>query len=287
MNVDEFAPRLAFFFVCQVDFFEEIAKFRAVRRAYAKIMRERFGAKNPESMRLRFHCQTAAASLTRPQYKINIIRTAFQALSAVLGGCQSLHTNGMDEAFAIPTEEAMKIALRTQQIVAEETHVPDVVDPIGGSYYVESLTNEYEKKIFEIIDEVERLGGTIKLIREGWFQKHIADYAYDQAVRKQTGDRPVIGVNRYVDPNEKFDVELHPHDPSTAERQIARLGRVRRERDNAKVNALLEQLVRVAKDESANIMPVTIELVRAGASMGDIVERLKTVWGTYRENPVF
>jgi 2-hydroxyisobutanoyl-CoA mutase large subunit len=287
MNVDEFAPRLAFFFVCQVDFFEEIAKFRAVRRAYAKIMKERFGAKNPESMRLRFHCQTAAASLTRPQYKINVIRTAFQALSAVLGGAQSLHTNGMDEAFAIPTEEAMKIALRTQQIVAEETHVPDVVDPIGGSYYVESLTNDYEKKIFEIVDEVERLGGTIKLIREGWFQKHVADYAYDQAVRKQTGDRPVIGVNRYVDPNEKFDVELHPHDPTTAERQIGRLNRVRRERDNAKVNALLDQLVRVAKDESANVMPVTIELVRAGASMGDIVERLKTIWGTYRENPVF
>src|SRR5215813_2606500 len=147
MGVDEFAPRLAFFFVCQTDFFEEIAKFRSVRRAYAKIMRDRFGAKNPESMRLRFHCQTAAATLTRPQYKINIIRTAFQALSAVPGGAQSLHTNGMDEAFAIPTEEAMKIALRTQQIIELETHVTDVVDPVGGSYYLESLTSDYEKKI--------------------------------------------------------------------------------------------------------------------------------------------
>jgi len=154
MNVDDFAPRLAFFFVCQNDFFEEIAKFRAVRRAYARIMRDRFGAKNPESMRLRFHCQTAAASLTRPQYKINVVRTAFQALSAVLGGAQSLHTNGMDEAFAIPTEEAMKIALRTQQVIAEETNAANVVDPLGGSYFVESLTNDYEKKIFEIIDEV-------------------------------------------------------------------------------------------------------------------------------------
>src|SRR5437762_13011332 len=144
MNVDEFAPRLAFFFVCQNDFFEEIAKFRSVRRAYAKIMRDRFGARNPESMRLRFHCQTAAASLTRPQYKINVIRTAFQALSAVLGGAQSLHTNGMDEAFAIPTEEAMKIALRTQQIIAEETNAANVVDPVGGSYFLESLTNDYE-----------------------------------------------------------------------------------------------------------------------------------------------
>jgi 2-hydroxyisobutanoyl-CoA mutase large subunit len=287
MNVDEFAPRLAFFFVCQNDFFEEIAKFRATRRAYAKIMRDRFGAKNPESMRLRFHCQTAAASLTRPQYKINVIRTAFQALSAVLGGAQSLHTNGMDEAFAIPTEEAMKIALRTQQIIAEETNAANVVDPLGGSYFLESLTNDYEKRIFEIIDEVDKLGGTIKLIKESWFQKHIADYAYDTAIRKQNGEKPVIGVNKYVEPEEKFDVEIHPHDETAAERQIDRLRRVRKERDNARVSSLLEQLVRVAKDESANIMPITIELVRAGASMGDIVEKLKKLWGTYRENPVF
>ena len=286
MSVDEFAPRLAFFFVSQADFFEEIAKFRAARRVYARIMK-RFGARNPESMRLRFHCQTAAATLTKPQYKINVIRTAFQALSAVLGGAQSLHTNGMDEAFAIPTEEAMKIALRTQQIIAEETHVTDVVDPLGGSYFLESLTTDYEKKIFEILDEVEKQGGTIKLIKEGFFQKHIADYAYDQALRKQSGDRPVIGVNKYKDLDEKFDVEIHPHDETTSERQIARLKRVRKERDNAKVAALLEQLVAVAKDESQNILPVTIDLCRAGASMGDIVEKLKKVWGTYRENPVF
>ena len=287
MNVDEFAPRLAFFFVCQNDFFEEIAKFRATRRAYARIMRDRFGARNPESMRLRFHCQTAAASLTRPQYKINVIRTAFQALSAVLGGAQSLHTNGMDEAFAIPTEEAMKIALRTQQIIAEETNAANVVDPLGGSYFLESLTNDYEKKIFEIIDEVDKLGGTIKLIQESWFQKHIADYAYDTAIKKQTGEKPVIGVNTFVEPDEKFDVEIHPHDETTADRQINRLRRIRKERDNAKVSALLEQLVKVAKDPSQNIMPYTIELVREGASMGDIVEKLKKLWGTYRENPVY
>lgn len=287
LDVDEFAPRLAFFFVSQADFLEEIAKFRAVRRAYAKIMRDRFGAKNPESMRLRFHCQTAAATLTKPQYKINVIRTAFQALSAVLGGAQSLHTNGMDEAFAIPTEEAMKIALRTQQIIADETHVTDVVDPLGGSYYLEALTTDYEKKIFEIIEEVEKQGGTIKLIKEGWFQKHIADYAYDQALRKQSSERPVIGVNAYVEKDEKFDVEIHPHDETTQQRQIDRLHRVRRERDNAKVAALLEELVQVAKDDQQNILPVTIELVRAGASMGDIIEKLKTLWGTYRETPVF
>jgi methylmalonyl-CoA mutase N-terminal domain/subunit len=285
--VDEFAPRLAFFFVCQTDFFEEIAKFRAARRAYAKIMRDRFGAKNPESMRLRFHCQTAAASLTRPQYKINVVRTAFQALSAVLGGAQSLHTNGMDEAFAIPTEEAMKIALRTQQIIAEETHVTDVVDPMGGSWFVERLTSDYEKKIFEIIEEVDGMGGTVKLIKEGWFQKQIADYAYDTAVRKANGQRAVIGVNAYVEKDEKFDVETHPHDPTTEKRQIDRLQRVRRERDGKKVEGLLEKLVQVAREPGQNIMPVTIELVRAGASMGDIIERLKKVWGTYRENPVF
>ena len=287
MQVDEFAPRLAFYFVAQSDFFEEIAKFRAARRAYAKIMRDRFGAKNPESMRLRFHCQTAAASLTRPQYQINVVRTAFEALAAVLGGAQSLHTNGMDEAFAIPTEQAMKIALRTQQIIADETGVTNVVDPLGGSYFLESLTAEYEKKIFEIVDEVDQLGGTIKLIREGWFQKHIADYAYDTALKKQTGEKPLIGVNKYVEKDENFDVELHPHDPTTEQRQVQRLRRVRKERDNANVNALLEQLVDVAKNGSANIMPVTIELVRAGASMGDIVERLKKLWGTYRENPVY
>jgi len=287
MHVDEFAPRLAFFFVCQSDFFEEIAKFRAVRRVYAKIMRERFGANNPESMRLRFHCQTAAASLTKPQYQINVVRTGLQALAAVLGGTQSLHTNGMDEAFAIPTEEAMKIALRTQQIIADESGVPGVVDPLGGSYFVENLTTQYEREIFKVIDEVEQRGGTIKMIEEGWFQRRIADFAYDTALKKASGGKPVIGVNKYVDPEEKFDIELHPHDPSTAERQIARLNRVRRERDNAKVATLLDELVAVAQNERENIMPVTIELVAAGASMGDIVEKLKGLWGTYRERPVF
>jgi methylmalonyl-CoA mutase N-terminal domain/subunit len=287
MPVDEFAPRLAFFFVSQGDFFEEVAKFRALRRCYAKIMRERFGAKNPDSMRLRFHCQTAAATLTKPQYKVNIVRTALQALSAVLGGAQSLHTNGYDEAFAIPTEDAMKMALRTQQIIAEETNVTSVIDPLGGSYFVEALTTEYEKKIFEILKEVEERGGTIKLIEQGWFQKHIADFAYETALRKQSGEKPVIGVNRFVETEEHVDIEIHPYDQSTADRQVARTQRVRRERDNALIERLLNQLVEVARDESQNIMPVTIELVRNGATMGDIVEKLKTLWGTYRETPVF
>ena len=285
-HVDDFAPRLSFFFVCQADFFEEVAKFRAARRVYAKIMRERFGAERPESMRLRFHCQTAAATLTRPQYKVNLIRTAYQALAAVLGGAQSLHTNGLDEAFAIPTEEAMKLALRTQQVVADETNVASVIDPLGGSYFVESLTTEMERRIFEILEKVDAMGGTIKAIENGWFQKEIADSAYDFALRKASGERPVIGVNRYVEEEETAGIETHPYDPETEHRQLENLRRVRRERDNEEVGRLLAELERVARNEDENIMPVTIELVKAKASMGEIVETLKGVWGTYRETPV-
>jgi methylmalonyl-CoA mutase cobalamin-binding domain/chain len=287
MKVDEFAPRLAFFFVCQADFFEEVAKFRALRRVYAKIMKERFGATNPESMRLRFHCQTAAASLTKPQYMVNVVRTSMQALAAVLGGCQSLHTNGYDEAFAIPTEDAMRMALRTQQVIAEETNVTQVIDPLGGAYYVEALTTEYEKRIFAILKEVEDNGGTLKMIADGWFQKHIADFAYETALRKQSGEKSVIGVNRFVDRTADPEIHTHPYDNSTAERQISRTQRVRRERDQAKFESLMKDLIAVAKDPDKNIMPITIDLVRAGATMGDIVEALKKIWGTYRETPVF
>ncbi len=286
LDVDEFAPRLSFFFVSQADFFEEIAKFRAVRRVYAKIMRERFGASKPESMRLRFHAQTAAATLTKPQYKVNLVRTAYQALAAILGGAQSLHTNGLDEAFTIPTEEAMKLALRTQQVVADETNITSVIDPIGGSYYVESLTTQMEKEIFKILDQVDTMGGTLKAIEDGWFQKEIADSAYDFAQRKASGTRPVIGVNKYVEPEEQFDIETHPYDAETERRQVENLKRVKRKRDNAQVGKLLEELKVVARDESANLMPITIELVKARASMGDIIETLKEIWGTYRERPV-
>ena len=287
MDIDDFASRLAFFFVSQADFFEEVAKFRALRRCYAKIMKERFGAKNPESMRLRFHCQTAAATLTKPQYMINVVRTGMQALSAVLGGCQSLHTNGYDEAFAIPTEDAMRMALRTQQIIAEEINVTQVIDPLGGSYFVESMTTEYETRIFDILKEIEDRGGTLKLIEEGWFQKQIADFAYETALRKQSGEKPVIGVNRFVDGTPDPKIHTHPYDQSTADRQIARTKRVRAGQDPKLMAQLLEKLKTVAKDDTQNIMPVTIELVRAGATMGDLVETLKTVWGTYRETPVF
>src|SRR5467141_4424506 len=281
LAVDEFAPRLAFFFVCQNDFFEEIAKFRAVRRAYAKIMRDRFGARNPESMRLRFHCQTAAASLHGPQYKINIVRTAFQALSAVLGGAQSLHTNGMDEAFAIPTEAAMKIALRTQQIIADETRVSQVIDPLGGSWYVESLTKRIEDEVFAILDKVETMGGTVRAVEQGYFQREIAETAYRAVRKKASGELPVVGVNKYVDPPKQEHIEIHKIHPEVEQRQIARTKEVRRKRDGGKLSALLERLEREAKDPAANLMPVTVDLVKAGASMGEIVARLKGVFGTY------
>lgn len=286
VDVNEFGPRLSFFFVSQADFFEEIAKFRAARRIYAKIMREKFGATNPEASRLRFHAQTAAATLTRPQYTINPIRTALQALSAVLGGAQSLHTNGMDEAFAIPTEEAMRIALRTQQIIAYETNVTQVVDPLGGSYFVESLTDEIEREVWKILDEVEELGGTLQCIDDGYFQRGISDSAYDFALRKASGERPVIGVNMFVQKEEDVKIEIHPHDPETERRQIDRLNKVRNGRDEEKVQSMLKQLKEQAEDESVNLMPITIELVKEGASMGDIVETLKGIWGTYREKPV-
>jgi methylmalonyl-CoA mutase N-terminal domain/subunit len=286
VDVNEFGPRLSFFFVSQADFFEEIAKFRAARRVYAKIMREKFGATKPEASRLRFHAQTAAATLTKPQYTINPIRTALQALSAVLGGAQSLHTNGMDEAFAIPTEEAMRIALRTQQIIAHETNVTQVVDPLGGSYYVESLTDEIEREVWKILDEVEELGGTLQCIDDGYFQRGISDSAYDFALRKASGERPVIGVNMFVQQEEDVEIEIHPHDPETERRQIERLNKVRSSRDEKSVQIMLKQLKEQAGDESVNLMPITIELVKAGASMGDIVETLKGIWGTYREKPV-
>ena len=288
--VDDFAPRLSYYFVAQADFFEEIAKFRSVRRVYARIMKERFGASKPESMRLRFHCQTAAATLTKPQHQVNLMRTAYQALAAVMGGAQSLHTNGLDEAYAIPTEEAMRLALRTQQVIADETNVTSVIDPLGGSYYVEALTDEMEKRIFGIIGQVDDMGGAIKAIEKGWFQKQIADSAYDEALKKASGEKPVIGVNKYVEDGGAGKngpkVEVHPHDPETEARQIAGLNRVRDERDQEKLAGLLEDLKAVAEDESQNIMPITIELVKAGASMGDIVETLREIWGTYRETPV-
>ncbi|RIK17470.1 MAG: methylmalonyl-CoA mutase [Acidobacteria bacterium] len=287
VDVDDFAPRLSFFFVSQADLFEEVAKFRAVRRYYAKMMKERFGAKNPASMRMRFHAQTAAATLTKPQPNVNIIRTALQALSAVLGGAQSLHTNGLDEAYTIPSEMAMKIALRTQQVIADETNVTNVIDPLGGSYYVEALTDEMEKGIERYMKQVEEMGGVEKAIEEGFFQREISDSAYDYAKRKASGDRPVIGVNKYVDEGADEKIEVHKLDPESEARQIARVKQVRADRDADRADAAMKELLRVAKDPSANIMPATIEAVRAHLSMGEITGALREIFGSYTETPVY
>lgn len=285
--VDQFAPRLAFYFVAQSDLFEEVAKFRAARRIWARTMKESFGAKNPESMRLRFHCQTAAFSLTKPQPLNNVIRTSLQALAAVLGGAQSLHTNGLDEAYAIPSENAMKLALRTQQILAEETGVPNVADPLGGSYFVETLTNQMEAAVYDILKKVKAMGGTIAAIEEGYFQREIAESAYTTARQKASGEHVVVGLNKHTEPETAQQIEIHRIDPDTESRQIAGLREVRKSRNNATVEQLLTKLEREALDSTVNLLPTTIELVKARASMGEIVKCLRKVFGSYVEIPIF
>ena len=287
LDVDAFAPRLSFFFVCQADFFEEIAKFRALRRYYARMMRDEFGARHPESMRMRFHTQTAAATLTKPQPLNNIVRTAIQALAAVLGGTQSLHTNGLDEAYAIPSELAMKVALRTQQIIADETNVTQVIDPLGGSYYVEALTRDFELGIDEYLQKVDDLGGTLRAIELSYFQREIADFAYDFAKRKSSAERVVVGVNKHVDDGADQDIEVHKIDATSERRKIERLQEIKRGRDNDAVRAALQQLVCVAKEPDQNLMPATITAVKAHASMGEIVDALEPLFGRYTETPVF
>ena len=287
VDIDEFAPRLSFYFVSGSDFFEEIAKFRAARRVWSKIV-STFGARLPESGRLRFHCQTAAATLTRSQPYNNVVRTALQAMSAVLGGAQSLHTNGLDEAYAIPSEFAMKLALRTQQIIADETNAGAVVDPLGGSWYVEALTEQIEAEVWRILDQITALGGTVAAIEAGWFQREIADFAYDEALRRASGERVVVGVNRYVEPpQDEQPIEVHRLDPETESRQVEHLRRVRASRDGERVDELLVRLRAAARDESANLMPATIAAVEARATMGEVVGALEDVFGRYRENAAF
>jgi len=287
VDVDDFASRLSFFFVSQADMFEEVAKFRAVRRYYARMMKDRFGARQANSMRLRFHAQTAAATLTKPQPAVNIIRTTLQALSAVLGGAQSLHTNGLDEAYTIPSEEAMKLALRTQQVIADETNIPNVVDPLGGSYYVEALTDRIEAGITDYMQRIEDMGGVVEAIEQGFFQREISDTAYNFALRKASGERPVIGVNKYIDEKAGDKIETHRLDPESEARQIARLQQVRSDRDAQRAERALDELQRVASDPDANIMTVTIEAVRAHLSVGEITGALRAVFGSYTETPVF
>lgn len=284
MDIDDFAPRLSFFFISHQDFFEQVCKFRAARRVYARIMSERFGAKKPESMRLRVHVQTAAMSLTKVEHHNNLMRTAIQALGAVLGGCQSMHTNGLDEAFAIPTEEAMKLAIRTQQIIREEINVTSVIDPLGGSYFVERLTKDMEDEIWKLLDEVDERGGAIKLVEEGWFQQKLADSAYATFKKIDTGEKISVGVNRFVDEaSSSAEVHIHPYDDDCTQLQIDRLNAVRANRDNDRVRHLLQELVEQAGSDDINLLPKTIELVKAKATLGEICAALRDVWGSYAE----
>ena len=288
LDVDEFAPRLAFYFIADSDFLEEVAKFRAARRLWARIMRERFGAHKPESLRLRFHCQTSGSSLTAREPLNNVARTALQALSAVLGGAQSLHTNGMDEALAIPSEQAMKVALRTQQIILEETGAANTVDPLGGSYCVETLTDQVERDAAAIIARIDQLGGAVPAVEQNWTQRELANSAYRYQYDREHGVRPVVGVTSYRDEAEGEDLpfELHHVDSAVEARQKERLSRVKAHRDEAAVARHLADLKEAALSD-ANVMPPTLAAVRAYASEGEIVNALVEVFGRYQEEPVF
>jgi len=281
LDVDSFAPRISFFFGAHNNLFEEVAKFRAARRLWARIMRERFGAKNPASWMLRFHTQTAGCTLTAQQPLNNIIRVTIQALAAVLGGTQSLHTNSYDEALALPSEEAVRIALRTQQIIAHESGVTDTVDPLAGSYYVESLTNEIEERAEEYIKRIDAMGGAIRAIESGYIQREIMESAYRYQKEIEARERVVVGVNEYVMEEEKRALKLLKVDPAVRDRQIARLQEVRRRRDNAKVGELLAKLEEAARG-SDNLMPVILECVEAYATLGEICDVLRKVFGEYR-----
>jgi methylmalonyl-CoA mutase N-terminal domain/subunit len=281
LDVDEFAPRLSFFFNSHNDFFEEVCKFRAARRIWAREMRETFGAQNPRSWLLRFHTQTAGCSLTSQQPENNIVRTAWQALAAVLGGTQSLHTNSMDEALALPSEYAVKIALRTQQLIAHESGVVNTVDPLAGSYFVEAETNRMEQETYNYFRKVEALGGVIPAIEKGFFQREIAEAAYRYQMEIDTHQRVVVGVNEYAE-DAPVRIPLLKMDPEGYERQVARLERVRRERDNERVGVVLEAL-RGAARGTENTMPYILDCVRAYATLGEIMGVFREVFGEYRE----
>jgi len=286
MDVDSFAPRISFFFNSHLDFFEEIAKFRAARRIYSKRMKERYGAKNPRSWWLRFHTQTAGCTLTAQQPENNIIRTAFQALAAVLGGTQSLHTNSMDETLALPSEKAVKIALRTQQILAYETGVLNTIDPLGGSYYVEALTNKMEEKANKIFEEIDALGGVIPAIEAGYFQKEIADAAYRYQQELERKEKFVVGVNEFVEKNEKIDIPILQIPPEVEIKQNERLKALKSRRNNAKVEASLKKIKDAALN-GTNLMPPLIEAAENYVTLGEMVNVLKEVFGVYEETSVF
>ena len=281
LDVDDFAGRLSFFFAAWSELFEEVAKFRVARRMWATIMRERFGATNPRSMLCRFHVQTAGSSLTAQSIDNNVVRTTVQALAAILGGAQSLHTNSRDEALALPTEEAARLALRTQQILAYEAGVTETPDPLAGSYYVESLTNELEAAAWAYLDEIESLGGTLAAIERGFQQREIQEAAYRVQRAIDTGDQVVVGVNRFTD-DEVATPPVHRIDPEGERRQVERVRRVRAERSGETWTAAMYELESVARADG-NLMPAIVEAVRAYATVGEISDRLRVAWGEHRE----
>jgi methylmalonyl-CoA mutase N-terminal domain/subunit len=285
LDVDAFAPRMSFFFNAQIDFFEEIAKYRAARRIWARELRDTYGATNPKSWLMRFHTQTAGVSLTAQQPLVNVVRTAIEALAGVLGGTQSLHTNSYDEALALPTEDAVRIALRTQQVIAHETGVANTADPLGGSYFVEALTDRLEEQAYEYFATIDRLGGMVEAVKRSYPQREIAEAAFELQTAIDAGERVVVGVNRYTEGDDGGTNLLHI-DPALERKQIGRLQAVRTRRDGAAEQRELARLREDAASE-ANLMENLLACARVHASEGEIVESLQQVWGSYTEVPVF
>jgi methylmalonyl-CoA mutase N-terminal domain/subunit len=286
LDVDDFAPRLSFFFNAHIDFFEEIAKYRAARRIWARELRDTYGAREERSLLMRFHTQTAGVSLTAQQPLNNIVRTAIEALAGVLGGTQSLHTNSFDEALALPTEEAVRVALRTQQIIAEETGVANTIDPLGGSYFVEALTDRMEEAAYEYFAKIDELGGMVEAIKTGFPQREIADSAFAYQRELEAGERKLVGVNAYTE-GDDHETPILRIDPKFEDEQVHRVRALRERRDPAPVKAALEQLEAAARDPGKNLMPILVECARADATEGEMVETLQRVFGTYSETPAF
>jgi methylmalonyl-CoA mutase N-terminal domain/subunit len=281
LAIDDFAPRISFFFNAHNNLLEEIAKFRAARRLWARLMRERFHARDPRSMMLRFHTQTAGSTLTAQQPEVNVVRTTIQALAAVLGGTQSLHTNAMDEALALPTEESARLALRTQQVLAHESGVADTADPLAGSYAIEQLTTEIEQRVVDYLDKIEAIGGTLHAIETGYIQREIQNSAYEYQKAVESNEAVVVGVNRFQNEAERRMNTLRV-DPGIEKEQVARLRALRQRRDNVAAEASLVKLEEAARG-TENVLPRILDCVEALVTVGEISNRLRRVWGEYRE----
>jgi methylmalonyl-CoA mutase, N-terminal domain len=286
LAVDDFAPRFSFFFNAHLDFFEEIAKYRAARRIWARELRDRYGARNPRSWLMRFHTQTAGVSLTAQQPEVNIVRTAIEALAAVLGGTQSLHTNSFDEALALPTEDAVRLALRTQQVLAHETGVVNTIDPLGGSYYLEDLTSRLEAEAYDYFRRIRELGGVVEAIKENFFQREIAEASFRYQSEVESGRRVVVGVNRYELDDER-ELDILRIDPALERKQIDRVQAVRARRDSAAVEEALRRLREASLRDDENVMADIVEAARAYATLGEMCDTLRETWGTWQETPVF